>query len=108
MDNDSFDKNSEIRKATKKGGKEILTGISRGGMLFTKRVAEGALNAQTAKSNEKETFDKVKAAGNELGKAIIKGAIEGAAETLHGIRAGVTTISDAINKGKRLNDEDEP
>ncbi|MHA2251148.1 MAG: hypothetical protein ACXAD7_12360 [Candidatus Kariarchaeaceae archaeon] len=100
------EKSADVKEAVKKGGKEILFGFSKAGMVFTKRVAEGALSAQLAQNQETDTIEKIKAASSELGRAVIKGVVEGATETFEGILTGVGTVSEALNK-KKSADTDE-
>ena len=76
--------------AAKKSGKQILSGLGKASMLFTKRMAEGAFNAQIKQSQEEETSKKLKVAGEELGKAFLKGAVEGGS-------VGMTTLIDGVN-----------
>jgi hypothetical protein len=100
------DNTDELKAAAKKGGKEILSGFSKGGMVLTKRIAEGALRAELAQSNTTDTLEKIKVAGSEMGKAIVKGTIEGASETLSGVREGFSTIVNAMSKSQDQNDDD--
>ncbi len=99
-------KDDIVINAAKKGGKELLAGFSKASLLFTKRMAEGAFNAQIAQSQATETTDKIKVAGSELGRAFVRGAIEGASETLSGIINGVNAFSKEVNKNKSDGDLD--
>lgn len=87
----------EIKEIAKQGGKKILEGIAKGGILFTKRIAEGITNATIAQSGEEDTLEKVKAVGTQLGKAVIKGTIE-SSKAVPEIIDGVSDVADAINK----------
>ena len=78
-------------QAAKKSGKGILAGLGKASMVFTKRMAEGAFNAQLAQSQEVETSQKIKVAGSELGKALLRGAVEGGS-------IGMSSIIDGVNQ----------
>jgi hypothetical protein len=99
------EKEEAVINAAKKGGKELLTGLSKAGLHFTKRMAEGAFNAQMATQQHEETGDKLKAAGGELGRAFIKGAIEGASETLSGVILGVNAFSQEMSKTQETDNQ---
>ncbi|MDH5401153.1 MAG: hypothetical protein OEY49_01570 [Candidatus Heimdallarchaeota archaeon] len=83
----------EIVDTLKKSGKELLQGVAKGGALFSKRVAEGVFNAQIAQSNEDTTGKKISIVSQELGKAIVKGVMEGANETFVGVKASLEHLS---------------
>lgn len=99
MEQDVPDNPDELLvQAARQGGKEILFGLSKAGLMFTKRLAEGALNAQLAQAHEESTTEKIRAVGSELGRAFVKGALEGATETLSGFISGVNTFSHEMTK----------
>ena len=85
-------------EAAKKSGKEILAGLGKASMVFTKRMAEGAFNAQVAQSQEEETSQKIKVASTEIGKAILRGAVEGGSLGMSSIIDGVNQFSREISK----------
>lgn len=84
--------------AAKKSSKQILAGLGKAGMLFTKRMAEGAFNAQIRQSQEEETSDRLKAAGQELGKAFLKAAVEGGSVGMTSLVEGVGTFTKEMAK----------
>jgi len=84
--------------AAKKSGKQILTGLSKASILFTKRMAEGAFNAQMKQSQESETSNKLKVAGQELGKAFLRGAMEGGTVGMSTLVEGVGTFTKEMAK----------
>lgn len=84
--------------ATKKAGKKILEGMTKGGIIFTKRVAEGTFNAKIRQTEADETIDKIKIAGSEMGKALVKGGVESVQKSVPDILEGVNTLAKAINK----------
>lgn len=87
----------EIKEIAKQGGKKILDGIAKGGILFTKRIAEGITNATIAQSGIEDNIEKVKAAGTQMGKAVIKGTID-SSKAVPDIIDGVSDVADAISK----------
>ena len=91
-------KDKAMLEAAKKGGKEMIEGFGKAGLMFTKRMAEGAFNAQIAQSDKEQTMEKLKAAGNEIGKALLRGAIEGANESLTGVIKGVSAFNQEMAK----------
>lgn len=91
-------KKDEQKNETIEGGKKILKGISKGGALFTKRVAEGMVNASIAQKMQDETSKKVIAAGTETLKGVIKGAEESIREASPDIIEGVGDIASIISK----------
>ena len=94
----SQDKDEIMFDAAKKSGKQILAGLGKAGMLFTKRMAEGAFNAQVMQSKEEETTEKLKVAGRELGKAFIRGAVEGGSVGMSTLIEGVGIFSKEMAK----------
>ena len=100
------DKDEILMDAAKKSGKQILTGFGKASMLFTKRVAEGAFNAQMKQSMEEETSAKLKVAGEEIGKAIIRGAVEGGSVGVTTILEGVNTFTKEMARHSKKDDDD--
>ncbi len=99
MSEDSTPSKDDIMiDAAKKSGKEILSGLGKASMVFTKRMAEGAFNAQMAQAQQEETSQKIKVAGSELGKALLKGAVEGGSIGMSSILEGVNQFSKEMAK----------
>ena len=100
---DSEDNFSEV---SKRAGKKILEGITKGGIIFTKRVAEGTFNAKIRQSESEETIDKIRIAGSEMGKAVVKGTVESVQKSAPDILEGVNTLAKAFNKKYKTKKED--
>ena len=100
------DKAEDFGESTKKAGKKILEGMTKGGIIFTKRVAEGTFNAKIRQTESEETIDKIMIAGSEMGKAVVKGTVESVQKSAPDIIEGVSTLAKAINKKYMSNEED--
>ncbi len=88
------------------GGKEILKGISKGAALFTKRLAEGMVNASIAQQMEETQSKKIMAAGSETIKGVIKGAEESFREATPDMFSGANKLINAINRKIKTSDKD--
>ncbi len=81
---------------TKEGSKKIIEGVLKGGLLFSKRVADGLVNANVKGQMTEEPLDKLKVVGVELGKGIAKGFVEATVRSASEVIEGVVTITDAV------------
>jgi hypothetical protein len=100
------DSEDDFGESTKKAGKKILAGMTKGGIIFTKRVAEGTFNAKIRQTEADETIDKIKIAGSEMGKAIVKGTVESVQKSAPEIIEGVSALAKAFNKKYKPKKED--
>ena len=100
------DSDDDFSEVSKRAGKKILEGITKGGIIFTKRVAEGTFNAKIRQNESEETIDKIRIAGSEMGKAVVKGTVESVQKSAPDIIEGVNTLAKAFNKKYKAKKED--
>ena len=80
--------------------------MGKGAALFSKRVAEGMVNASFAQKMEEENAKKIMAAGSETIKGVIKGAEESFREATPDVVQGANKLIKAINKKMKDKSED--
>ena len=89
----------DFTETSKKAGKKIVSGLTKGGVAFTKHVSSGVARAQIKQSMESDSIEKVKIVGTEVGKGIIKGATES-------FKKGTPDLIDGVSKlGKAIGDK---
>jgi len=102
----------DLKTATKKGGSEILSGLSKARDILKQHIGEGLQASQDATKGIDDETEKAIIASSEMGKAIVKGVKKGASASLFSIISGASKIAKAVensleDKPKRGNSDDD-
>lgn len=102
----------DLKTAAKKGGSEILSGLSQAKDILKQHIGKGLEASQHATEGIEDEAQKAAITSNEMGKAIVQGVKEGASASLFSIISGASKIAKAVensletNSKKQQSDDD--